>query len=803
MSILRHIIICILLISGILLPVIAVGQVKVHGKITDTKGEPIEFATVRVEGTAVGTASGSDGDYSLSCAMSDTITIIFSCIGYREEKRRLVGASGEVALNMRMQFDSEMLQQVEVAELKKQTGSIAIIDASQLRSSPDVSGGSVESLITTMAGVNSSNEMSSQYSVRGGSYDENSVYINDIEIYRPQLVSAGQQEGMSIVSPDLVGSIGFSTGGYPAEYGDKMSSVLDITYREVDSFEGSLSGSLMGGALSLGQGSNRFSQLHGVRYKSASSLLSSMDTKGEYDPRYFDYQTFLTYKFSDRLKGSFLGNISINNYVFTPVNRTTTFGTSMDARQFTVYFDGQEKDRFETYLGALSLEYRVNRGTALRLVASSYLTNELVAYDISGEYWLDQAGTSDIGGELGVGRYREHARNRLKASVMSFAIKGESAINPRHTLGYGVGIQRECVMDRSREWELRDSAGFSIPVSPTELSMVYGLDSKHDVSSLRFTAFLQDAWRLSTSAGFVTVNAGVRMCHWSFNKETLVSPRVSVGFIPEEHPGWAFRFATGLYYQSPFYKEYRMAVADGFGNQSITLNKDIKSQQSVHIITGTDYTFRALGRPFKLSGEAYYKKMSDLVPYEIDNLKLVYSGMNESSGYATGIEMKLFGQFVPGSDSWISFSLMKTRETLHGINVPRPTDRGYSLGIFFTDYFPKIRRLKFALRGVFMQGLPSTAPRSTRDEGYFRMPPYKRVDVGLQYALLSPIKDGESRSGAWRWLKSVWLGVDMFNLLDISNVASYYWVTDVNDVQYAVPNYLTRRQFNIRLSVDF
>ena len=445
----------------------------------------------------------------------------------------------------------------------------------------------------------------------------------------------------------------------------------------------------------------------------------------------------------------------------------------------------------------------MNRGTALRLVASSYLTNELVAYDISGEYWLDQAGTSDIGGELGVGRYREHARNRLKASVMSFAIKGESAINPRHTLGYGVGIQRECVMDRSREWELRDSAGFSIPVSPTELSMVYSLDSKHDVSSLRFTAFLQDAWRLSTSAGFVTVNAGVRMCHWSFNKETLVSPRVSVGFIPEEHPGWAFRFATGLYYQSPFYKEYRMAVADGFGNQSITLNKDIRSQQSVHIITGTDYTFRALGRPFRLSGEVYYKKMSDLVPYEIDNLKLVYSGMNESSGCATGIDMKLFGQFVPGSDSWISFSLMKTRETLHGINVPRPTDRGYSLGIFFTDYFPKIRRLKFALRGVFMQGLPSTAPRSTRDEGYFRMPPYKRVDVGLQYALLSPVKDGESRSGAWRWLKSVWLGIDMFNLLDISNVASYYWVTDVNDVQYAVPNYLTRRQFNIRLSVDF
>ena len=724
-------------------------------------------------------------------------------LGYQTRKRKLVNPKGNISLNVVLPPMDFELGEVSVTERRRQTGTIQQIETEGNRLMPDASGGSIESVIATQAGVSNNNELSSQYNVRGGSFDENMVYVNGIEIYRPLLIRSGQQEGLSFINPDMVQSVGFSTGGYEAKYGDKMSSVLDITYKKPLQFEANASVSLLGAAAYIGAAGKKLTWTNGIRYKTNRYLLGTLDTKGEYDPRYFDYQTFLTYKFSDRLKGSFLGNISINNYVFTPVNRTTTFGTSMDARQFTVYFDGQEKDRFETYLGALSLEYRVNRGTALRLVASSYLTNELVAYDISGEYWLDQAGTSDIGGELGVGRYREHARNRLKASVMSFAIKGESAINPRHTLGYGVGIQRECVMDRSREWELRDSAGFSIPVSPTELSMVYSLDSKHDVSSLRFTAFLQDAWRLSTSAGFVTVNAGVRMCHWSFNKETLVSPRVSVGFIPEEHPGWAFRFATGLYYQSPFYKEYRMAVADGFRNQSITLNKDIRSQQSVHIITGTDYTFRALGRPFKLSGEVYYKKMSDLVPYEIDNLKLVYSGMNESSGCATGIDMKLFGQFVPGSDSWISFSLMKTRETLHGINVPRPTDRGYSLGIFFTDYFPKIRRLKFALRGVFMQGLPSTAPRSTRDEGYFRMPPYKRVDVGLQYALLSPVKDGESRSGVWRWLKSVWLGIDMFNLLDISNVASYYWVTDVNDVQYAVPNYLTRRQFNIRLSVDF
>jgi len=779
------------------------GQIRLHGKITDAQNQPVEFATVRIGGTAIGATSGLEGDYSLSCPAADTITVYFSCIGYREEKRQLIDPQPDITLNVRLQLNTEVLQQVEITELKKQTGAVGTIDASQLRKSPDVSGGSVESLITTMAGVTSSNEMSSQYSVRGGSYDENSVYINGIEVYRPQLVSSGQQEGLSIINPDLVGAIGFSTGGFPAQYGDKMSSVLDITYRQPESFEGSVSASLMGASLAIGQGSKRFSQLHGLRYKKNTSLLSSMDTKGEYDPSFFDYQTSLTWQLSKKVKASFLGNIAINNYKFIPVNRTTTFGTSVDAKQFTVYFDGQEKDKFETYFGALALDYRVNRGTNLQLLASGYLTNELVAYDISGEYWLDQAGTSDVGGELGVGRYHEHARNRLKASVLALSLKGESALNPRHTLSYGLHVQSEKIMDRSREWELRDSAGHSLPSTGADVRVVYNLDSHHDVTSTRFSAFVQDAWKINTNAGFFTVNGGLRLSYWSFNKEVLLSPRVSVGFIPERAPGWALRFATGLYYQSPFYKEYRVPVTDAQGNQTIRLNEDIKSQQSFHIIAGSDYTFRALNRPFKFSAELYYKALSRLVPYEIDNLKLVYSGLNESSGFAAGLDMKLFGQFVPGSDSWVSFSVMKTSETLHGVKVPRPTDRRYSLGLFFTDYFPKFPKLKFSLRGIFMDGLPSTSPRSSRDEGYFRMPPYKRVDIGLSYALLSPLKEGESRGGFGRHLKSVWLGVDVFNLLDISNVASYYWVTDVNDIQYAVPNYLTGRQLNVRLTVDF
>lgn len=800
----RYTLIHILFLLAAVLPVAAVAaQVRIHGKITDQNNEPVEFVTVRIGGTAIGTNSGLEGEYSLACPAADTITVHFSCIGYRDDKRTLIDASGDVTVNMRMMLDTEVLGQVEITELKKQTGSIATIDTEQLRVSPDVSGGSVESLITMQAGVTSSNEMSSQYSVRGGSYDENSVYINGIEVYRPLLISSGQQEGLSIINPDLVGSIGFSTGGFTAEYGDKMSSVLDITYRQPEALEGSLSLSLMGGSFALGQSSKRFSQLHGVRYKRNASLLSSMETKGEYDPEFIDYQTNIGFQISKKLRVSFLGNIAVNNYKFTPVNRTTNFGTSTDAKQFTVYFDGHEKDKFETYFGALSLDYRPGRATSLQLLASGYLTNELVSYDISGEYWLDQAGTGDVGGELGVGRYHEHARNRLKASVIALALKGQTALNKFHTLTYGLSVQGEKIMDRSREWELRDSAGYSLPSTGEAVKVIYNMSSRHDLSSTRMSAFVQDAWKINTASGFLTVNAGVRMSYWTFNKEFLFSPRVNVGFVPEQSRNWAFRFATGLYYQSPFYKEYRCPVSDEDGNTSIMLNDGIKSQRSFHLTGGADYTFRAMNRPFKLSGEIYYKALGNLVPYEIDNLKIVYAGVNASSGYAMGLDMKLFGQFVPGSDSWISFSLMKTSENLNGVKVPRPTDRRYSFGLFFTDYFPKFPKLKFSLRGIFSDGLPMTAPRSSRDKMYFRTPPYKRVDVGLSYALLSPIKEGESRDGFLRHLKSVWLGVDVFNLLDISNVSSYYWVTDVNDIQYAVPNYLTRRQINVRLSIDF
>lgn len=783
----------------------ATAQVRLSGKVTDDGGRPIEFASVRVEGSAIGTNTDTEGAYKLSVPARDTVMVVFSCIGYSDVRRRLVKPKGEMTLNAKLYEKTQQLKDLEVTEFKKQTGQMQTIDATKLKLTPDASGGSVEAVLTTMAGVSTKNEMSSQYMVRGGTYDENSVYINGIEIYRPQLISSGQQEGLSIINPDLVDNVSFSTGGFSADYGDKMSSVLDITYREPEALEGALAMSLMGGSVAFGQGSKRFSQIHGFRYKRNSSLLGSLETKGEYDPQYFDYQTNLNFKISSRWKASFLGNISVNNYRFTPETRETSFGTSTDAKQFKVYFDGQEKDKFETYFGALSLNYRHSKSSDFTLLASGYLTNELVGYDIHGEYWLDEAGTTgsdggeSVGGELGVGKYHEHARNRLKASVFAVSLKGNTSIN-YNNLSYGLSWQHESIHDRTREWEQRDSAGYSLPHTGDGVNMVYNVTSRHDIGSNRLSLYALDSYKILTDAGMLTVNGGVRMSYWDFNKEFIVSPRASVGFVPKRNEKFAFRFATGLYYQAPFYKEYREEVTDAYGNTNIRLNSDIKSQRSLHFILGGDYTFRSLNRPFKLTAELYYKNLSNLIPYEIDNLKVVYSGVNSSKGYVAGVDFKFFGQFVEGTDSWLSFSLMKTQEDLNGIKVPRPTDQRYSVALFFTDYFPKFPKMKFSLKAIFSDGLPMTSPRTTRDVSYFRAPAYKRVDIGVSYQLVG---GKEKPQNFLRHFKSVWIGLDCFNLFDISNVSSYYWVTDVNDIQYAVPNYLTRRQLNVRLSVNF
>lgn len=797
-----------LYILSLLLLIASAGhaQVKIFGKVIDAEEQPIEFATVRIAGTAVGATTGLDGSYSLSVAESDTIEIIFTCIGYKEHKQKLISPSGNVNVNAKLFKTTRELEAIEVTEYKKQTGGMQTLDAGQLKVGPNASGNAVEGLLTTIAGVSSKDEMSSQYSVRGGSYDENSVYINGIEVYRPQLISSGQQEGLSIINPSLVGSIEFSTGGFSAEYGDKMSSVLDITYRQPESFEGNVAASLMGAEAAIGQSTGKFSQLHGIRYKRNTTLLSSLETKGEYDPSFFDYQTNLRLKLNDQWNISFLGNIAMNNYKFTPKTRSTSFGTSQNVKEFTVYFDGKERDRFETYFGALELNYDVNKSTGFTLLASGFLTNELVAYDISGEYWLDEAGTNDgensVGGEIGVGKYLEHSRNRFQAGVFTLGLKGHTSLN-RHNLQYGLEYRNQQIYDRTSEWELRDSAGYSLPNIDNKLEMIYNLTSKHDLTTNKLSWYAQDTYRLMVNAGLFTFNGGLRMSYWDFNNEFLVSPRISIGYIPEFNNSLSFRLSGGLYYQSPFYKEFRETKTDENGNSYAELNRDIKSQRSIQLILGGDYTFRALDRPFKITAEAYYKKLDDIIPYELDNLKIVYSGRNEADGFIAGIDFKFFGQFVPGTDSWFSFSLMKTQENLNGVKVPRPTDQRYSFGVFFNDYFPKFPKLKFSLKGIISDGFPMTPPQVSRDVSYFRAPAYKRLDIGFQYQLVGGEKDGVRPYNFWRHFKSIWIGVDVFNLFDFSNVSSYYWVTDVNNIQYAVPNYLTRRQFNVNLSVAF
>ncbi len=784
------------LIACLMCAITVFSQVKITGKVTDAAGEPIEFATVRLLGTAVGTNTDTKGTYEMTVPKADTLRVEFSCLGYTTVTRQLIKPENTVTLNLRLTEKTLELGEVEITEYKKQTNTMQGIDVEMLKRTPDASGGSVEAVLTTMAGVSSKNELSSQYMVRGGSYDENSVYINGIEVYRPQLVSSGQQEGMSIINPDMVRKVDFSTGGFSSAYGDRMSSVLDITYREPQAFEGAFAASMQGGSLMLGHSTGHYSQMHGIRYKRNSSLMGSLESKGEYDPQYFDYQTSFVFKPTAKLRISLLGNVSINDYRFTPVNRETSFGTSNDVKSFTVYFDGYEKDKFQTYFGAGAVTYLFNdKGTSLTLQGSGYRTDELVSYDIHGEYWLQESGE-----EQGVGKYHEHERTRLKMNVMDLSLKGTIGLN-NNNIAYGLSLRKEDIYDRSRQWQWRDSAGYSLPHIADQVNVIFTETSSNDLNTTRLAGWVMDTWRINSSVGYWSLNAGVRVSHWNFNSETLVSPRMSIGFVPERNGNLSLRLATGIYYQAPFYKEYRQQVMDTLNNRNILLNKDIKSQRSIHVILGSDYTFRALDRPFKFTAEAYYKNLSNLIPYEIDNLKLVYSGVNSSKGYIAGIDMKLFGQFVEGTDSWISFSLMKTQEELNGVKVPRPTDQRYSFAIFFTDYFPNIPRLKFSLKGILSDGLPTTAPHLTRADSYVRYPAYKRVDAGLSYELVG--KEHRPSSGPLSHFKEIWLGLDCFNLMDISNVSSYYWVTHVSGTQYAVPNYLTRRQLNVRLSASF
>ena len=775
----------------------------VYGKVTDERGEPLDVVHIRLSKGSIGTLSNFKGEYSLNVPESDTLRIIFTSLGYKRVERVVNTKSDgkqekKIKLDVVLKQNLAVINDVEVVTNQRNTNTLEKIDTKVVKNVRGASGNAVEDMIGTMAGVTANNELSSGYSVRGGSFDENLVYINGIEIYRPQLISSGQQEGLSAINPDMVGSIGFSTGGFAPEYGDKMSSVLDITYRKPEKFEASAEVSLLGASASVGQSTKRFSHLHGARFKRNASLLSSLDSKGEYDPRFFDYQTYLTFDFNKDWSASFLGNIAINHYKFTPESRETSYGTFNDARNFKVYFDGHEQDRFDTYFGALTLNYKGFKNTNLQFMASAFKTDEEVTYDISGEYWLDKA-TEGGQGSLGVGAYHEHARNYLDATVMAFSLKGTTQVK-HNKIGYGFSVQSEKIDDRISEWERRDSSGYTLPHFGDKVQMIYNLHSSYSNTTTRFSAYLQDNFGWNALRGRFYLVAGVRFSYWSFNKEALISPRASLTYTPDSNSRLSFRLATGLYSQSPFYKEYRQSYIDDNGNTMVTMNHDIKSQRSFQVILGSDYTFMAYDRPFKFSAEAYYKNISNYIPYTVDNVQIKYLGHNEGSAYSSGIDMKLFGQFVDGTDSWVTLSLMQSKENYNGLQTPRPTEQRYSIGLFFSDYWPGNDSFKFFLRGIMNDGLPFCSPIGGRESGIFRSPAYKRVDLGASRVWNAQNSKFMNR-GKWNHIKEMSIGIDVFNLFDFDNINSYYWISAVDNVQHAVPNYLTRRMFSVSLGI--
>ena len=778
-----------------------------QGRVTDDDNNPVELATVSVASQGKVAFTSLRGEFSMHLHSADSVAVKFSMIGYKTKVRVLRKPRGKQTLQVVLHTDATMLSDVNVTGEKIQSDQTQEIKIKDIKMAPSANGNGVEGIIQQQAGVSTHSELSSQYNVRGGAFDENSVYINNVEIYRPFLVRSGQQEGLSVINPYMVDKIGFSTGGYGAKYGDKMSSALDITYKTLKAkgkkpvVEGSLAASLLGTDAYIGIGTRKLSWLNSVRYKTTSYLLGSLETKGEYKPNYLDYQTYLSYQPNKRWKIDFIGYISDNHYNFEPSDRETSFGTMENVKSFRVYFDGQEKDRFLTYFGTLGITRHITPNTSLSLLGSAFHTKEQEKYDIQGQYWLDQTETSE---NLGVGTYFEHARNYLTARVMSAKLMLRHKVK-KHNAEAAVTLKREHIEENSIEYEMRDSAGYSVPHTGKDLYMIYSMKARNELNANRMETYIQDTYRFSggtadsTGNGqtHYTLNYGVRMSHWNFNRETILSPRISLAIIPANHENTTLRLAAGLYYQAPFFKELRDTTTVN-GVTVASLNEKIKSQRSIHFIAGYDYRFRMNNQRFRFSAEAYYKALANLVPYSVSNVKVVYYGQNECNGHAAGLDFKLYGEFVPGTDSWLSLSLMDTRMNLGGKSIPLPTDQRYAVNLFFTDYFPGSRKWRMSLKLAFADGLPFSAPHKELETNSFRATAYRRADIGMSYQLLD-----NSRREKKTFLKNVTLGVDCLNLFGIDNVNSYYWVTDVTSQQYAVPNYLTGRQLNARVLLEF
>lgn len=829
---LNHILSCLL----VLVSIAAAGQnATIKGVVTDETGTPLGNATIGITGSTLGTSSDSEGRYSLSVPADTNMELKIRYLGFFEKSIQVNLAPGETrSFNAELKEKAVTIGTFEVHGEADREKPMTKIDVAVVDFVPTATGG-VEKLLQAQAmGVQSNSELSSQYNVRGGNFDENLVYVNGIEVYRPFLIRSGQQEGLSFINSDLVESVSFSSGGFEAKYGDKMSSVLDIEYKKPEKFAGSVSAGLLGANVHLenANDSKRFTQIHGFRYFSNQYLLGSLDVSGGYRPKFIDYQTYLTYDISPEWELAFLGNFALNQYQFIPESRETDFGTVNQAIKLKVFFDGQEIDQYQTGFGAFSGTWKPRYGLELKFTTSAFVTQERETFDLEGAYRLAELETDlskeSVGEEtfvLGYGSYLDHARNYLNARVVSFQHNGK--YQPRRNAWlWGVKYRRDMITDELSEWAMIDSAGFSVPHNGQDVAFFETIKSFNTINTNRVMGYLQRDMRFTLDTAEITFSLGGRYHYWDFNHQLTLSPRASASLKPNWKRDWIFKASFGFYHQPPFYREIR----DLFGN----LNPEIRAQTSIHYVLGADYNFHLWNRPFKFATDVYYKQLRDIIPYEIDNVRIRYYAENNAKGYAAGADFKIAGQFVKGVDSWASLSILKTAEDLNndsymeyynaagetivfGVSadqavvdsaliepgyVPRPTDQRVSFALTFQDYLPRNENFKMHLSLFFGSGLPTGPPSYTRYKDVFRMPQYRRVDIGFSALLLG--KGNKLKEGHFlKKLDNAWLTLEVFNLLAVNNTISYIWVKDSRNIEYGIPNYLTARRLNVKLIVKF
>ena len=817
----------------------AQNSVTVYGTIRDAQNNAVENVVVLSPQTENKAVSAAEGKYQISVPANMEVQLHFRRITHRDTIITVKGTPNErIKLDVFLASTGELLENVNVSGIGND--GYTRVDPRLSFKMPTPTGGA-ESLIKMLPGVSSVNELSAQYNVRGGNYDENLIFVNDIQIYRPFLVRNGNQEGLSFVNLDLTQSVKFSAGGFPAQYGDKMSSVMDVEYKKPKQLGGSFmigflgtSGHIEGSVQNKQKTREIFTYILGVRYKANSYLLKSMETKGDYKPNFFDTQMLLGWNISDKFEIGLLGNFSINKYLFIPSDRTTRFGTMEDVKQFKVYFDGQEVDKYENYLGGLTFTYRPNFQNQLRLILSSYYAKESETFDIQSQYWLTDieadlgSETDNIGKEVSVravGTNIDHARNHITFLVSSAELRGAHQLHPRHNFTWGVKVQNEQISDKLNQWHLNDSAGYTLPyIFTTPGDTVHEGDSarilwfgknnylntSNSLNTIRVTGFLQDTWKLDSEINpRFTLNAGVRLHYWTYNNRVDASPRVSLLYKPRWKKEWLFWLKTGVYYQAPFYRELR--------NRQGELNPKIKSQFSYQVILASEYNFQIWNRPFKFTMEGYYKYMDDLISYYVDNIQIVYSGQNDAKGYATGFDARFSGELIEGLESWLSISFMNTMdkykedvlnekgELIKPTYKRRPTDQRFVLNLFFQDHIPGFRPLRVHLNFVYSTGLPLWNPDKVRTKANtLRMKDYFRVDIGFSYIFFEQSRDRfKNKSKFARAIKNAGLYFEVFNLLGNTNVSSYMWIKDTKNQYWAIPNYLTPRLINLKFAIEF